>query len=61
MQVLVGKHWHHLLVEQAVELLETNLERGLDLFEIKHRQERFGPNVLTPKKTKSPWVRWPRQ
>lgn len=58
MQVLLGRHWHHLPLDQAVELLETDLERGLDLFEIKHRQERFGPNVLTPRRGKSPLVRF---
>jgi cation-transporting ATPase F len=58
MQVLLSKHWHHLPLEQAVELLETDLERGLDLFEVKHRQERFGPNLLTPRRGKSPLVRF---
>jgi Flp pilus assembly protein TadB len=58
MQVLLDKHWHHIPVEQAVELLETDLGRGLDLFELKHRQERFGPNVLTPRRAKSPLMRF---
>ena len=58
MQVLLSRHWHHLPLEQAVELLETDLEFGLDLFETSHRQERFGPNVLTPRKGKSPLLRF---
>jgi hypothetical protein len=33
-------------------------EAGLDVFEIKHRQERFGLNMLTPHKGKSPFVRF---
>ena len=26
MQTLMGKHWHHLPVEEVVQLLETDLE-----------------------------------
>ena len=40
------------------QLLETNLEAGLDLFEVKHRRERFGPNQLTPKQGRSLWMRF---
>ncbi|MBM3129205.1 MAG: cation-transporting P-type ATPase [Chloroflexi bacterium] len=58
MQTLLGKHWHHLPASEIVELLDSNLEKGLDVFEIKHRHERFGRNVLTPKKGKSPLVRF---
>ncbi|NLS79006.1 MAG: cation-transporting P-type ATPase [Chloroflexi bacterium] len=58
MQVLLGKHWHHLTAENAIQLLETNLETGLDIFEVGHRQERFGPNILTAKPGKSPLVRF---
>jgi cation-transporting ATPase F len=58
MQVQLGKHWHHLPVDEVVELLETNLDLGLDLFDTKHRQERFGRNVLTPRKGKGPLLRF---
>ena len=58
MQVLLGKHWHRLPVNEVVELLESNVPNGLDIFEVKHRQERFGHNVLTPKKGKHPVVRF---
>ena len=58
MNTLLGKHWHHLPSEEVVELLDSNVGQGLDLFEVKHRQERFGYNVLTPKKGKSPFVRF---
>ena len=54
MQTLLAKHWHHLPIDEVVAVLETDLDRGLDLFDIKHRQERFGPNVLTARKGKSP-------
>ena len=58
MQTLLGKHWHHLPAQEVLELLESHPQQGLDIFEIKHRRERFGPNVLTPKKGASPLVRF---
>ncbi len=58
MQTLLGKHWHHLPAAEALVLLESDQEKGLDTFEIKHRQQHFGPNVLTPKKGKSPLLRF---
>jgi cation-transporting P-type ATPase F len=58
MQTLLGKQWHHLPAGQLSELLDTDLEKGLDTFEVQHRQERFGPNRLTPHKGKSPLVRF---
>jgi len=54
MEKLIGKHWHHLGAADAVQLLESNLEKGLPLFEVKHRQERFGPNEFKTKKSRSP-------
>jgi len=58
MNKLLGKHWQHLPPKEVIELLDSNIERGLDLFEVKHRQERFGLNALTPKKWKSPLMRF---
>lgn len=58
MQTLLGKHWHHLPIAEVADLLESDLENGLDLFEVKRRQEHFGPNRLTPPKGKSPLVRF---
>ena len=58
MNILLGQHWHHLPPDEILTLLSTNLQQGLDIFEVKHRQERFGLNVLTPKKGKSPFVRF---
>lgn len=58
MQTLLSKHWHHLPVGEVVELLETNQDNGLDKFEVKHRQERFGANILTPRKGISPLMRF---
>ncbi len=58
MQTLLGRHWYHLPAEEVIQLLESDADRGLDLFEVKHRQQHFGPNSLTPKKGKSPLVRF---
>ncbi len=58
MDTLLGKHWHHLPVDDVLDLLDTNPQQGLDIFEIKHRQEHFGLNVLTPKQGKSPLQRF---
>ena len=58
MDTLLGKHWHHLPVDEVLDLFDTNIQQGLDIFEIKHRQERFGLNVLTPQKGKNALVRF---
>lgn len=58
MQTLLGRHWHHLPPSEVLELLESDAERGLDIFEVQHRQQRFGPNALTPKRGKSPLMRF---
>jgi len=58
LQNLLGRHWHHLPTSEVGQLLETNLDTGLDLFEVKHRHERFGPNRLTPRKGRSAWMRF---
>ncbi|MFA4966358.1 MAG: cation-transporting P-type ATPase [Thermoleophilia bacterium] len=47
MQHSIGKNWHHLPAEEVIELLETDPEAGLDVFDVKHRRDHYGPNVLT--------------
>ncbi len=58
MQIALDHHWHHLPKEEAIALLETNAEMGLDTLEVQRRQMRFGLNVLTPRRGKSPLVRF---
>ena len=58
---LADQHWHALPAEEVVDLLETDAQRGLDLFSIQHRLEQFGPNQLTPPKGTSDLVRFLRQ
>ena len=58
MDTLLSKHWHHISTEEILDILDTDSQQGLDIFEVKHRQERFGFNVLTPKEGKSPLLRF---
>jgi cation-transporting P-type ATPase F len=53
MFTIINKHWHHLPENEVLEILETDPQKGLDLFEIQHRQKHFGLNALTPQKRKS--------
>ncbi len=57
MEKLMAKHWHHMQGAEVVDLLQTSSERGLDEFEIKRRMEHFGPNVITGKGGKGPFMR----
>ncbi|MBT8121119.1 MAG: HAD-IC family P-type ATPase, partial [Gammaproteobacteria bacterium] len=56
MDTLLAKHWHHLPSEEIATLLESDGTRGLDTFEIAHRQAQYGPNRLTVAKGKGPLV-----
>ncbi len=51
---LLEKHWHHLALPEVLTLLETDSARGLDAFEVSHRQTQFGPNKLTPQEGTHP-------
>ena len=54
LDLVLLKHSHHLPREEVQTLLESDKDKGLDQFEVTHRQSHFGPNRLTPKKGKSP-------
>jgi len=54
MQTNLGTHWHQLPDMEVLGLLDSDRDRGLDHSEVTHRQQQFGPNVLTQKKGKSP-------
>jgi len=58
METLIGKHWHHLPADEVIDLLESDQEKGLDLFEVDNRRKQFGPNVITGKKGKGPLLRF---
>ena len=42
MQTLLGKQWCHIPQEEIAELLETDPQKGLDIFAVRHRQSHFG-------------------
>ena len=54
LETLLEKHWHHLSLSEVLTLLETDAERGLDAFEVAHRQKQFGPNSLSLQEATSP-------
>ncbi|MBN1533812.1 MAG: cation-transporting P-type ATPase [Spirochaetes bacterium] len=58
METLLNEHWHHLPEEELLHLFKSDREKGLDSFEVKHRREHFGPNMLTAKKKQNPLVRF---
>ncbi len=61
METLLCKHWHHCRSEAVADFLDTDPERGLSVFEVKHRQEKFGPNTVTVKKRTGPLIRFLKQ
>jgi cation-transporting P-type ATPase F len=58
MNTILHINWHHLPYEEVIDLLDVNPKIGLDMLEVRHRQQRFGLNQITPKKGKSPLVRF---
>ena len=58
MDALISKHWHYLPADEVIDLLDSDKEKGLDLFEVDNRQKEFGPNVITGKKGKGPLLRF---
>jgi cation-transporting P-type ATPase F len=58
MDSLISRHWHHLPTDEVIDLLDSNKEKGLDLFEVDNRRKHFGPNAITGKKGKGPLLRF---
>jgi len=58
MDSLLGKHWHHLPADEVIDLLDSDKEKGLDLFEVEHRRKHFGANAITGKKGNGPFLRF---
>lgn len=57
MATLANRQWHHLPSTEVLELLDSDTENGLDVFELTHRRERFGTNTLTQRKGRGPLFR----
>jgi len=54
MYALIAEHWHHLLANEVIDLLDCDKEKGLDLSEVENRRKHFGPNAITGRKGKGP-------
>jgi Ca2+-transporting ATPase len=50
-------HWHQLQAEEIVRLLEADLTNGLSDAEVKHRLEKFGPNVVRARRGTPAWLK----
>ncbi|TWT81509.1 putative cation-transporting ATPase F [Planctomycetes bacterium CA13] len=46
METLIERLWHHTPAGDVVGLLATDLQKGLDRFEVEARQRHFGPNAI---------------
>lgn len=53
---LFGGHVHAVTAEETVALFDSDVNRGLDLFEIQARQAQFGPNTLTTRRGQGLWL-----
>ena len=50
--------WHARSVEETVQRLKTDVNHGLVTAKVARRRERFGANVLAPKRGKPAWLRF---
>jgi cation-transporting P-type ATPase F len=48
-------------LNEVLALPKTDPKRGLSLFDVQGRVTRFGPNVLTQRKHKIPWLNFLEQ
>jgi cation-transporting ATPase F len=55
-ETLLAKHWHSISEKDVCRFLETDSEQGLDLFEVRRRQQHFGRNIISAKKKRSPFI-----
>lgn len=58
MEALIGKHVHQLPAEEVLALLGTDPSKGLDVLEVRARQERFGPNAIPVRHGHGPLMRF---
>ena len=53
-----AKAWHHLERDEVLQLLETDLAKGLSGAQVKERLAKFGPNEVRMKKGRRAWARF---
>lgn len=58
MEKSLNEHWHHLAEPEVVDRIDTQIETGLDDFEVEKRRQIYGANSLTVKKEKGPLLRF---
>jgi len=58
MAEVTSEHFHDLSAAEAADLLSSDVREGLDLFEVKHRAERYGPNEITVRGGSGPLLRF---
>ena len=58
---LSSNHWHHLHAEEVVRLLDADLKSGLPDAEVKRRLEKFGANVVRPRRGTPAWIKFLQQ
>lgn len=58
MEQLVGDKVHSLEADEVLRILDVDPEKGLDLLEVRARQERFGRNVVPSAAGQGPWMRF---
>ena len=46
MHSILSQHWHHVSAYEALQLLDSDAAAGLDVFDVRRRQARYGPNLL---------------
>ena len=56
MEVLLQKHLHQVDADEAILLLDSAANKGLDLFEVQIRQQRFGPNAIPSRSGHGPLI-----
>ncbi|MEQ8787336.1 MAG: cation-transporting P-type ATPase [Pirellulaceae bacterium] len=56
MEVLLEKHLHQVDADEAITLFDSDAHKGLDLFEIESRQERFGLNAIPVRRGHGPLI-----
>ncbi len=52
-----NNYWHHLTAEEAVQILDSDPEKGLDEDQVRQREEKFGPNELKEAPPKTIWAK----
>ena len=56
MEFLPETHLHQVGADEVVTLLDSDAQKGLDLFEVESRKQRFGPNAIPVRSGHGPLI-----